>query len=125
LPPLLKSPCLEGIEVIFIVIAVGAGGVGLLIPASVGALVALLLVGALGIIIHKPLSAIPENTLKFVVGVLLSAFGTFWVGEGLGFGWPGADRAILGLTFGYFILAVVAVPLCRNRATARASLPSQ
>jgi Ca2+/H+ antiporter, TMEM165/GDT1 family len=40
---------------------------------------------------YRPLSRIPENTLKFFVGVLLSAFGTFWVGEGLGFSWPGQD----------------------------------
>ncbi len=75
---------LEGTEVVFIVIAVGAGGAGLLLPASLGALAALLVVAALGLAIHRPLARIPENTLKFVVGVLLSAFGTFWMGGGPG-----------------------------------------
>jgi len=114
-----KITMLEGLEVIFIVIAVGAGGVGLLVPASIGAVVALLLVAALGLIVHRPLSAIPENTLKFIVGVLLSAFGTFWVGEGLGLGWPGRDWSIPGLTVGFLLIAGITVPLCRNRAAAR------
>ena len=106
-------------------IALGAGGAGLLAPASIGAVAALLLVAILGLIVHKPLSAIPENTLKFIVGVLLSAFGTFWIGEGLGLGWPGQDWSILGLTVGFLLLALVAVPLCRNRATRRLPLGNQ
>lgn len=120
-----KITMLEGLEVIFIVIAVGAGGVGLLVPASVGAIAALLLVVLLGLIIHKPLSAIPENTLKFIVGVLLSAFGTFWIGEGLGLGWPGQDWSVPGLTAGFLLIALIAVPLCRNLATARGLLSVQ
>ena len=78
-----KITMLEGLEVVFIVIAVGAGGVGLLVPAAIGAAAALLAVVALGLVLHRPLSIVPENTLKFSVGVLLAAFGTFWVGEGL------------------------------------------
>jgi len=112
-----KITMLEGIEVVFIVTAVGAGGVGLLLPASFGALAALVIVLALGIAVHRPLARIPENTLKFFVGVLLSAFGTFWVGEGLGLSWPGHDWSILGLTAGYLAIAVVIVPMCRRRAT--------
>jgi uncharacterized membrane protein len=111
-----KITMLEGIEVVFIVIAVGAGGVGLLVPASLGALAALLVVIALGLVVHRPLSRIPENTLKFLVGVLLSAFGTFWVGEGLGFAWPERDWSILGLIAGFLLVAGIAVPLCRARA---------
>ncbi len=72
-----KITMIEGIEVVFIVIALGAAGSGLLLPASFGALAALLLVVALGLALHRPVSMIPENTLKFVVGVLLCAFGTF------------------------------------------------
>lgn len=117
-----KITMLEGLEVIFIVIAMGAGGVGLLVPASVGAVAALLLVAALGVILHRPLSAVPENALKFIVGVLLSAFGTFWVGEGLGLSWPGQDWSILGLTVGFLLVALIAVPLCRNAAVNRAPL---
>jgi uncharacterized membrane protein len=111
-----KITMLEGLEVVFIVIAVGAGGAGLLIPASVGALAALILVVVLGVAVHKPLAAIPENTLKFLVGVLLSAFGTFWVGEGAGIDWPGQDWSILALVAGFLITASLTVVACRTRA---------
>lgn len=107
---------LEGIEVVFIVIAIGAGGVGLLLPASIGALVALLFVMALGLVVHRPLARVPENSLKFVVGVLLAAFGSFWVGEGVGITWPGADWSILALIAGYLAVALATVSLCRARA---------
>jgi uncharacterized membrane protein len=100
---------LEGTEVLFIVIALGAGGVGLLLPASVGAFSALLIVASLGFALHRPLARVPENTLKFTVGVLLSAFGTFWVGEGAGFTWPGNDVAILMLVAAYLAVALVLV----------------
>jgi uncharacterized membrane protein len=90
----LKAVLLEGLEVVFIVIAVGAGR-GLLMPASLGALAACALVLAAGAILHRPLSRVPENTLKFGVGVMLSAFGVFWTGEGLGVAWPGQDLALL------------------------------
>jgi uncharacterized membrane protein len=89
-----KAVLLEGLEVVFIVIAVGAGR-GLLMPASLGALAACALVLAVGAVIHRPLSRVPENTLKFGVGVMLSAFGVFWTGEGLGIPWPGQDLALL------------------------------
>lgn len=89
-----KAVLLEGIEVVFIVVAVGAGR-GLLVPASLGALAACVLVAIVGAIVHRPLSRVPENTLKFGVGVMLSAFGVFWTGEGLGIDWPGQDWSIL------------------------------
>ncbi len=89
-----KAVLLEGLEVVFIVIAVGAGN-GLLWPAAGGALAACVTVLAIGAMVHKPLSRVPENTLKFGVGVMLSAFGVFWTGEGLGIPWPGADLALL------------------------------
>jgi len=79
-----SRPCSsEGLEVAFIVIAVGAGR-GLLVPASLGALAACALVAAAGFVVRRPLARVPENTLKFAVGVMLSAFGVFWTGEGLG-----------------------------------------
>jgi uncharacterized membrane protein len=90
----LKAVLLEGLEVVFIVIAVGAGR-GLLVPAGLGALAACVVVLAAGAIVHRPLSRVPENTLKFGVGVMLSAFGVFWTGEGLGIAWPGQDLALL------------------------------
>jgi uncharacterized membrane protein len=117
-----KITRLEGLEVVFIVIAVGAGGVGLLVPAAIGAAAALLAVVALGLVLHRPLSMMPENTLKFSVGVLLAAFGTFWVGEGLRLAWPGGDWSIIGLTVGYLLVAALAVPMCRRHASAGPTL---
>lgn len=100
-----KAVLLEGLEVVFIVIAVGAGR-GLLWPASIGALSACLAILAIGIVIHRPLARVPENTLKFGVGVMLSSFGVFWTGEGLGVDWPGRDLALL--VFAAVFLAVAA-----------------
>ena len=105
-----KAVLLEGLEVVFIVIAVGAGR-GLLVPASLGALAACVVVLAIGAIVHRPLARVPENTLKFAVGVILCAFGVFWTGEGLGIAWPGGDLMILffGATFLLVGLGAVAV----------------
>ncbi len=111
-----KITMVEGIEVVFIVVAMGAAGGGLLVPASLGAAAALLLVVALGLVLHRPVAMIPENTLKFVVGVLLCSFGTFWIGEGMGLAWPGGDLAIPALNAAFLAAAVVAVPLCQARA---------
>lgn len=119
-----KIVMLEGIEVVFIVIAIGAGG-PLLVPASVGALLALLVVVVLGLFVHKPLANVPENTLKFGVGVLLSAFGTFWVGEGIGLEWPGSDWAVLALVAAFLAFGLALMPLCRrlrNTAPRRAKV---
>lgn len=91
-----KAVLLEGLEVVFIVIAVGAAA-DTLWPAAGGALAACVLVLALGVVIHKPLARVPENTLKFAVGIMLSSFGVFWTGEGLGVAWPGADLSLVGL----------------------------
>jgi len=101
-----KAVLLEGLEVVFIVIAVGAGR-GLLLPASAGALGACGLVAIAGFFLRRPLARVPENTLKLAVGVMLSAFGVFWTGEGLGVAWPGADLAVVG--FAALFLAVAAL----------------
>jgi uncharacterized membrane protein len=110
-----KIVMLEGIEVVFIVIAIGAGG-ALLVPAAAGALAALSVVIALGVVLHRPLATVPENTLKFVVGVLLTAFGTFWVGEGIGVAWPGEDWSLLALVTACLLLALLYVRLARHMA---------
>jgi Ca2+/H+ antiporter, TMEM165/GDT1 family len=112
---------LEGTEVVFIVVAFGAGGSGLLLPASLGAVAALVVIVALGLVLHRPLARVPENTLKFIVGVLLSAFGTFWVGEGAGLAWPrpaaaNPDLAIPFLMAAYLAVALWLVPICRAAA---------
>jgi uncharacterized membrane protein len=108
-----KAVLLEGLEVVFIVIAVGAGG-GLLVPASIGAIAACLLVAGAGFAIHRPLARVPENTLKFAVGVMLSAFGVFWTGEGLGVAWPGADLAVIAFAALFLAIGLAAVILARR-----------
>ncbi len=109
-----KAVVLEGIEVVFIVIAVGSVG-NTLVPAALGAAAACLLVTALGIMIHRPLARIPENTLKFAVGILLSSFGLFWTAEGLGFAWPGDDLAIPAIAASFLTAALACVALARRR----------
>jgi uncharacterized membrane protein len=111
-----KAVVLEGLEVVFIVIAVGAGR-GLLIPASLGALAACVLVLSIGAVVHRPLARVPENTLKFFVGVMLSSFGLFWTGEGLGVAWPGAD-----LIIPCFMLLFLAAGLILPRMVRRQAL---
>jgi uncharacterized membrane protein len=106
---------LEGAEVVFIVLGVGAGDAMLLRSASLGAVASLVLVAIAGIAVHRPLSRIPENALKFVVGVLLSAFGTFWFGEGAGLAWPGADWSLAGLVALYLAVALIGVRACVGR----------
>jgi uncharacterized membrane protein len=118
-----KAVTLEGIEVVFIVIAVGAVG-GALVPATVGALAAAALVAAIGLALHQPLARVPENALKFAVGVMLSSFGTFWIGEGYGVDWPGGDLSVLGLIAGFLaasLLLVGAIRRIRRAALAPAA----
>ncbi len=98
---------------VFIVIAVGAGR-GLLLPAALGAVAACVLVLTIGAIIHRPLARVPENTLKFAVGVILCAFGVFWTGEGLGIRGPGADLMIVLLAVVFLLVGTVAVALLRD-----------
>ena len=108
-----KAVVLEGVEVVFIVLAVG-GGRGLIAAASLGALAACAIVVLIGAVVHKPLARVPENALKYVVGIMLSAFGTFWVLEGLGGSWPGADAAIIVLAAGFGLAGLAANRLIGN-----------
>jgi Ca2+/H+ antiporter, TMEM165/GDT1 family len=109
-----KAVVVEGLEVVFIVIAVGAGR-GLLVPASLGALAACMLVLGFGALVHRPLARVPENALKFGVGVMLSSFGVFWSGEGLGVPWPGEDIAVLGFIATFLALGLALVAVLRSR----------
>jgi uncharacterized membrane protein len=108
-----KAVLLEGVEVVFIVIAVGTVH-GLTLYASLGALGAVFLVLAIGLVVHRPLSHVPENALKFVVGLMLTSFGIFWTGEGLGAPWPGADLAILGILAIFALFSAAAVGRLRR-----------
>jgi Ca2+/H+ antiporter, TMEM165/GDT1 family len=109
-----KAVVLEGAEVVFIVIAVGAGG-RLLVPAGLAALAACLLVVAIGFAVQRPLTRVPENTLKFAVGILLSAFGVFWTGQSLGVPWPGEDLAIVAFAAVFLLVAFAGVALARRK----------
>jgi uncharacterized membrane protein len=112
------------VEVVFIVIAVGAGR-GLIGYASLGAAAACLLVLVIGFVVHRPLSRVPENTLKFVVGVMLTAFGIFWTGEGLGANWPGADAALMAIALVILAVALAAVRLLRGLSGAKVEAASR
>lgn len=108
-----KAVVLEGVEVVVIVIGVGAVG-NMLLPASVGALVACALVAAVGALLHRPLARVPENTLKYGVGIMLTSFGWFWFGEGIGIRWPYGDAAILGLMVVLYVASVLMVRSIRR-----------
>lgn len=106
-----KAVLLEGVEVAFIVLAVSAGGPGLLSAAVFGAVTAALLVTLAAVAVHRPLAQVPENTLKFAVGVVISAFGIYWSGEGLGVAWPGHDLALPAIAGGLLGAALLGVRL--------------
>lgn len=116
-----QATAIEGLEVVFIVVAIGAGGAGLLGPAIFGAGAALALVAALGLLLYRPITRVPENTLKRFVGATLSGLGTFWVGEGASLRWPGGDTWIALLGAGYLLLSVAMEAQMRNAAQARVS----
>ncbi len=111
-----KSVLLEGLEVAFIVITFGLQAdatarlarthqsSGIMI-AAFGAAAACLLVIGVGALVRAPLQRVPENLLKFIVGIMLTSFGTFWGGEGLGIIWQGEDLFLLVLIVVYLALA--------------------
>jgi uncharacterized membrane protein len=108
-----KSVLLEGLEVVFIVITFGitsdVGKIQGLWNAAIGASLAFLVVVVFGFIARGPLTKIPENTLKFIVGILLVTFGTFWSGEGMGIAWPFSDLFLFVLVAFFLILSAAIV----------------
>jgi uncharacterized membrane protein len=114
-----KAVLLEGVEVVFIILAVSAGGTALLGAATAGAVAAAVVVVLAAIAVHRPLARVPENALKFAVGVVISAFGIFWTGEGLGLAWFGQDLAIPAIAAGLLAVALLGVRLA-GRAALRA-----
>jgi len=114
----LNAVVVEGLEVVFIVIAIGAGR-GLLLPAAIGAAAACLLVAGACVLVHRPLARVPENTLKLAVGVMLSSFGLFWIGEALAVPWPGADLSIVGLILLFLVVSLACISAIRRPREAR------
>ena len=110
-----KGVFLEGLEVAIIAITFGAAA-GRLLVAFASAATAVVLVALLGLVVHRPLSRVPENTMKLGVGLLLSSFGTFWVVEGLGVEWPGSEFALLYVAAAYSIAALLVVRLLAHPA---------
>lgn len=113
----LKGVFLEGLEVVFIVIAVGGTGHNMPV-AIVGGLAAMLVIAGVGVVVRKPLAQVPENTLKYAVGIILTSLGTFWAAEGMGGNWPLDFVSIAGLVVIYFAASRLAVSMIRRPATA-------
>jgi uncharacterized membrane protein len=111
----LKGVSLEGLEVVFIVLTFGANQhrVGF---AALAALAAVLLVALAGMAARAPLSRVPENAMKFAVGVLLTSFGAFWGAEGAGAVWPGGESLLPALVFAIGAVSLAMVGDLRRRA---------
>ena len=127
----MKTVLLEGLEVVFIVITFGissaqteAAKVSGLQAAALGAVAAVLLVLVVGALVHAPLRRVPENMLKFGVGIMLVSFGTFWAGEGVGVQWIGDEIALAGLIVAYMALSIALVLWLRKRTPAALPLPA-
>ncbi len=108
-----KGVFLEGLEVAFIVLTFGANQHRVALAAAAAAVAVALVVGA-GLAARAPLARVPENTMKFSVGVMLTSFGTFWGAEGAGASWPGGDAALLAIIPGVLLLACTMVLWLRH-----------
>jgi uncharacterized membrane protein len=114
-----KGVLLEGLEVAFIVLTFGStqGSIPL---AAAGAAAAVVIVVLTGVIVREPLSRVPENTLAFAVGVMLTTFGIFWGAEGAGVEWPGGDAALLGVLGFVLLVSLGYITALRRRKLAPA-----
>jgi uncharacterized membrane protein len=116
-----KGVLLEGLEVIFIVLTFGANQHDVALAAAAAA-VAVLAVALAGVVAHAPLSRVPENTLKFGVGVMLTSFGIFWGAEGAGSHWPGGDGALLAIVPATLLCALGMVSALRRSGVRRSAV---
>ena len=114
-----KGVLLEGLEVVFIVITFGDNQRNLG-AAVIGAAAAVLVVAAVGVAVRAPLARVPENAMKFAVGIMLTSFGVFWGAEGTGVSWPGNDVALLVLVPVVAVVALGYTVLLRQRPAAGA-----
>src|SRR5207247_8986946 len=112
-----KGVLLQGLEVVFIVISFGSaqGRLGL---AAAGAAAAVVLVTVAGVLVRGPLERVPENAIKFAVGLLLTSFGCFWGAEGAGVDWPGDELSLLAVLGFLGALSFVLVRLLRPQRLA-------
>jgi uncharacterized membrane protein len=108
-----KGVLLEGTEVLLIVLSLGASShrLGL---AALAAGAAAIVVTAVGVVVARQLREVPENTMKLGVGVMLTSFGVFWIGEGSGFHWPGSDLAILVLIGVFLAVTALSIQFMRS-----------
>lgn len=113
----LKIVLFGGMEVVFIVVALGAGRSGLLMPVTAGAVAALLLVVIVGAFLYKAVAGPLSTASNIAVGAILSAFGTLWAGEGIGAVWPGLDLALIGLAVGYLLVALGGIHVVRRSSS--------
>jgi uncharacterized membrane protein len=114
-----KGVFLEGLEVAFIVLTFGSSQ-GSIPLAALGAAAAVILVASVGLAVRQPLARVPENTMKFAVGAMLTTFGIFWSAEGAGADWPGGDVALLGVLAYVAALSLTLVVILRRRRLAPA-----
>ena len=114
----LKGVFLEGVEIAFLAVTIGSvqKQVGL---ASIAALSAVVIVAAFGIVLRHPMSRVPENKMKYIVGCMITSFGIFWFGEGLGIHWPEEDASLLVIIPAVFVLSWVAVVALKSRETVK------
>jgi uncharacterized membrane protein len=112
-----KGVTLEGLEVAFIVVTFGANQNNFALSIA-GAVLAVIVVAAAGVAVHRPLARVPENTMKFVVGIMLTSFGIFWGAEGAGVSWPGGDVALIGVIGYIAVVALVLVRVLRRQSAA-------
>jgi uncharacterized membrane protein len=115
-----KGVLLEGLEVAFIVLTFGStqGNIGL---AAIGAGAAIVIVAGIGVAVRAPLARVPENSMKFAVGIMLTSFGTFWATEGAGAHWPGGDASLPGVLVVMIAASAGLVTLLRRRRTLAAA----
>ena len=120
-----KGVLLEGLEVVFIAITFGASQRDLG-AAALAAVAAVVVIAAVGLAVRAPLARVPENAMKFAVGIMLTAFGTFWGAEGAGAHWPGGDAALLALVPVIGLVALgYAMALRKSRAAAAVPGPAR
>lgn len=114
-----KAVVLEGLEVAFIVVTFGANARNVPL-AALAAAAAIVVIVAAAAVVKGPLSRVPENSIKFAVGILLASFGTFWGGEGAGASWPGSDASLLGIVPAIAVISLLTVAVLRRKRQATA-----